>query len=129
MYALAPVVKWISCLPSKQLFQVRILAGAHITKNSFRRSFLLYVHPRKLLKSFRPGFEDPEYIARSEASTIRRVYSPCNGRNSWPGSRKFFCDGKRIIRDHNLPPSYCPLIPRQIFIFEVLSHILGVACG
>jgi hypothetical protein len=31
---------------------------------------LLCVHPRKLRGSFRPGFEDLEYTARSEASTV-----------------------------------------------------------
>ena len=32
--------------------------------------FFLCVHPRKLRGSFRPGFEDLEYTARSEASTV-----------------------------------------------------------
>jgi hypothetical protein len=32
--------------------------------------------------NFFQGFEEVEYIARSEASTIRNLYRPCNGRNS-----------------------------------------------
>jgi len=41
------------------------------------------------------GLEDLEYIARSEASTIRKVYRSCNVTTSWEEVVKLEHDGVR----------------------------------